>query len=94
MISLTGSQFLNDLSKNRVSVFGFTRIRIVRGLSFNLFASAARVRDQLFLPKGAATDEEVLLRQRQLQTDFTYSVSGGFTFRFGSIFNNVVNTRL
>ena len=92
-ISLTGTQFLNDLSKNRLTVFGNTNIRLVRGLSFNFFGSASRVRDQLFLPKSGATDEEVLLQIRQLQTSFTYFVSGGFTFRFGSIFNNVVNPR-
>ncbi len=33
------------------------------------------------------------LRRRQLETSYTYRVSGGFTYRFGSIFNNVVNPR-
>ena len=43
--------------------------------------------------EAGATDEEVLLRRRQLETSFTYFVSAGFTYRFGSIFNNIVNPR-
>ena len=39
------------------------------------------------------TDEEALLRLQQLETDFEYGVSLGFSFQFGSIFNNVVNNR-
>ncbi len=92
-ISLRGSQFLNDLSKNQITLFGITRVRLFRGLSFNFFGSVSRVRDQLFLTKGGASDEEILLRRRQLETSYTYRVSGGFTYRFGSIFNNVVNPR-
>jgi len=92
-ISLQGSQFLNDLSKNQITLFGITRVRLFRGLSFNFFGSVSRVRDQLFLPKGVALDEEILLRRRQLETSYTYRLSGGFTYRFGSIFNNVVNPR-
>ncbi len=92
-VSLTGFQFLNDLSKNRLTMFANTNIRLVRGLSLRLFGIASRVRDQLFLPKAGATDEEVLLRRRQLETSFTYFVSAGFTYRFGSIFNNIVNPR-
>ncbi len=92
-VSLTGLQLLNDLSKNRLTLFANTNIRLVRGLSLRLFGVASRVRDQLFLPKAGATDEEVLLRRRQLETSFTYFVSAGFTYRFGSIFNNIVNPR-
>jgi hypothetical protein len=92
-ISLKGSQFLHDLSKNRLTAFGITNVRLFRGLSFNLFGSVSRVRDQLFLPREGATDEEILLRRRQLETTYTYRISGGFSYRFGSIFNNVVNPR-
>ena len=42
---------------------------------------------------GAASTEEVLLRQRQLRTSFSYSTNFGFSYQFGSIFNNVVNPR-
>jgi hypothetical protein len=51
------------------------------------------VRNQIALARGALTQEEILLRQRELATDYRYFVSGGISYRFGSIFNNVVNTR-
>src|SRR5262249_10558718 len=49
--SLSGSvgfsSFLDDFSKNRISLRGGCDIRLVRGLNFNFFASYSRVRDQL-----------------------------------------------
>ncbi len=40
-----------------------------------------------------ATDEEIVVRQRQLATSFRYYTSFGISYRFGAIFNNVVNPR-
>ena len=51
------------------------------------------LRDQLNQPMGEASQEEVLVRQRQLATSYDYYLSMGFSYRFGSIFNNVVNAR-
>ena len=68
-------------------------VRIVRGLSFNFFGNVSRVRDQVFLPRRDATDEEILLRRRALQTDFSYFTNFSIRYTFGSIFNNIVNPR-
>jgi hypothetical protein len=92
-MSMTASHFFHDFEKNRFSVFGNANVRIVRGLSLNFFGSLSRVRDQLFLPRRGATDEDVLLRQRQLATDFDYNLRVSLRFTFGSIFNNIVNPR-
>jgi len=92
-VSLVGTTFLDDLDRNRLDLFGSVNIRFFRGLSFNIFGNVSRIRDQVFLPKGGASDEEILLRRRQLQTGFRYFTSLGFTYTFGSIFNNVVNPR-
>ena len=51
------------------------------------------VQDQIYLSAEGASDEEALLQLQQLDTDFQYGVSVGFSFQFGSIFNNVVNNR-
>jgi hypothetical protein len=51
------------------------------------------VRDQIYLPKEDLSDEEILLERRQLATDSRYRVSFGFSYTFGSIFNNIVNPR-
>ncbi len=88
------SQFLNDVSKNRFQVFLGADFRLFRGLSLNVNANYERIRDQINLPAGDATEEEVLLRQRILGSGFEYSFSMGFSYTFGSIFSNVVNPRL
>ncbi len=88
------SQFLHDLSKNRFNVFVGADFRLFRGLSLNLNANYSRIRDQINIPAGDATEEEVLLRQRILQSGFEYGFSIGLSYTFGSIFSNVVNPRL
>ncbi len=87
------NSFFNDLSKYSTSVSGNLAFRVIRGLSLNVRASTSLVRDQLHLVKADLSDEEILLERRQLATDSRYSVSFGFSYTFGSIFNNVVNPR-
>lgn len=87
------SQYLHDRSLYRLEVDGEISFRIFRGLSVNFEGSASRIRDQVSLPRRDATPEEVLLRLRQLQSGYEYRFSTGFTYSFGSIFNNVVNPR-
>jgi hypothetical protein len=88
------SQYLNQPGKYRLTANGEIDVRLTKGLSLNLDASASRIRNQLYLPKGDATEEEVLARQRQLATGYRYSFSVGISYTFGSIFNNIVNTRM
>ncbi len=87
------NSYVSDLSKYSTSVFGNLSFRVVRGLSLNVSASTSLVRDQLYLAKEDLTDEEILIERRQLATDSRYRVSFGFSYTFGSIFNNVVNPR-
>ena len=87
------SQFLDDTSQHRVVVRGDIEVRVLRGLSFNISGSSSLIRDQIYLPEEDLTDEEILVRRRQLATDYEYRFSVGFTYSFGSIFNNIVNSR-
>jgi hypothetical protein len=87
------SQYLNEPSKHRLVFYGDVDVRLFKGFSLTGWGSISRVRDQLNLPKGAATQEEVLVRQRQLATLYDYYLSMGVRYRFGSIYNNVVNAR-
>lgn len=91
--SFETSVYLHDPERHRMEVDGFLDIRLFRGFSFNLNGSASRIRDQIYLRAGDATDEEILLRRRQLATGYRYRFSVGFSYTFGSIFNNIVNTR-
>lgn len=87
------SQYLHDTQKYSLGAFSGTSLRLFRGLNFNVSGNYRRVRDQLSLPRRSLTEEQILLRQRQLATNYSYFVSLGLSYRFGSIFNNVVNPR-
>lgn len=90
---LEAQSYLDDFSQNRVGVSGELETRITRGLSFEAEARYSRVRDQLSLARGDASDDEILLELRQLATDFTFDVRFGLSYTFGSIFSSVVNPR-
>jgi len=92
-LSLGYSNYLHDWSKNNVSLQAFIELRIAKGLSLNFGGGGSIVHDQLGLVKGGATQQEVLLRLRELETQFQYFTSFGLTYTFGSIYNNVVNPR-
>ncbi len=92
--SLRFTQFLHDAQTSNVSFNGRAQFRISRGLSLELRGEAAKVNDQLYLPRGGATDDEVLTRQRALATNYRIGGSVGLSFTFGSIYNTIVNPRL
>lgn len=92
-ISLTGSNYFNDLSKNRLQLSSFVNIRLFKGLSLRLSGGVAHINDQYNLKKGDISEAERLLRLTELATK--YRIDGGveITYTFGSIYNNVVNPR-
>jgi hypothetical protein len=92
-IGVRGSQYLDDFAKRNASISGGIEWRIVRGLEFEIDGYYEVVRDQINIPRGTADDEDILVRLRQLQSGFSYFVSFGLSYTFGSIFNNVVNPR-
>ena len=91
--TLEASFYLHDFGKNRLDWFNEINIRIFKGFSINMYGGASRIRDQLSLPGGGATYEEILLRRSQLATGYEYYGSIGLSYTFGSIYNNIVNPR-
>ena len=92
-IGADGSSYLNDGSKQSASVNTGISLHLVRGLSLNLSVFYSSLHDQLYLPKGTATQAEVLLQQHQLLTSYRWQGFFGLSYTFGSLFNNVVNPR-
>jgi hypothetical protein len=84
---------MHDFSKNRLSLYSSDGIRIFKGLSLNICESLNLIYDQLTLPKGGTTLNEVLLYQKQLATQYSYYGMIGLTYTFGSIYYNIVNPR-
>ena len=92
--SLEGSHYFHDIERYRVELFSRLSVRLFRGLSLTFRGGVERINDQLSLPRGDATVEEILLQRRQLATDYAVEGRVGLSYTFGSIYNNVVNTRL
>jgi hypothetical protein len=93
VFSATGSHYFEDFSKNNLSVFTQLNLNVFQGFTVNLFAQGSLVHDQLFLPANGASGTDILLQVQALSTSYSYFASIGFTYTFGSIFNDVVNPR-
>lgn len=91
--SLEGSHYFHDFRKNRLELRGFLDFRVFKGLSVDISGRYERIRDQLSLPIGEASLDEVLLARKELATSYEYSISVGLRYTFGSVYSNVVNPR-
>jgi hypothetical protein len=92
-VSLGYSNYLHDWSKNNINFDGDISLRITKGLSMNLYGGFSFIHDQLNLAIGGASAEQILTRQKELATQYSYYGSFGFSYTFGSIYKNVVNPR-
>jgi hypothetical protein len=93
-LNATAEAFLHDPKEfHRLSIGGRISVRIFRGLDWNLGGEIEKIRDQIYLSGEGLSDEEILVSRRQLPTSKSWNISTGFSFRFGSIYNNIVNNR-
>ncbi len=92
-LSIDGSTLLNDFTKNQLEFYTSIEWRIYKGLSVNWSLNYSIVRNQIGLPKGEASRDDVLLSIKQLQTNYSMWANFGISYSFGSIYNNVVNPR-
>jgi len=91
--SVIGSHYFHDFSKNRVSLYGGLSFRVWKGFSFYVSGDYAVVHDQLSIVKGDLTDEEIFLRLKELATTYSYYISVGISYSFGSSLSRSVNPR-
>jgi hypothetical protein len=92
--SVEGIQYLHDPKTHRINTFLNAEYRLFRGLNLDVFGSFSRIKDQFFLPAEELTEEEILTRRRQRETDYRFDFGAGFSYRFGSKFANIVNPRM
>ena len=91
---LSGKSFLQEPSKNSMRLNCWFSIRVFEGLSFRIGGEIELIRDQISLPKGNASIEDLLLQQKEIATDFYSEFRVGLSYTFGSAFNNYLNSRL
>lgn len=92
-LSIYGSQYLHDLEFYKLGSYISCSVRIVKGLSVSLSAGYSMIRNQINLSKSDVTQEELLLQQRQIKTNYSYWGYLGLSYTIGSKYNNIVNPR-
>jgi hypothetical protein len=91
--SIYGSQYVNLNKKYKLGGYVSLDVRLFKGLSVNGYISYEAIHDQINLRRLSATQEDLLLQQKELATNYSFWTSVGLGYRFGSIYNNVVNPR-
>ncbi|MCP3931868.1 MAG: hypothetical protein GY705_22565 [Bacteroidetes bacterium] len=91
---IQGSHFLHDFNQNNIEIESEISFRVLKGLSLFAEGLLEWINDQRSLPAGDISLEDLLLAQRQVATNYRIEGSVGVKYTFGSIYNNVVNTRL
>ncbi len=98
------NNFLNTFSLNDVkikgrnintfSIGGFIEVRIIKGLSLNVSANANFTKGIYpNIPRKFFSRDDLLTNTRQYPTEKGLYTYFGINYRFGSIYNNVVNPR-
>ena len=85
--------YLHDWSKNNVSFQGKMDLRITKGLKITLSSGVSIIHNQLSLAKEGASTAEILLRQVELETQYSYTTDITLNYTFGSIYQGAVNPR-
>ena len=67
--------------------------RLIRGLGLDIGVNYEVIRDQRFLSGEGLSPEEILISRRELGTGSRFGLEVGISYRFGSIFNTIVNQR-
>ena len=91
--SVTYSQYLHQGGLYSVGLNGNLSFRITRGLDLSLSGNASWVQNDIHTPLADIPDEDILLGRRNLPSNYVYGGRIGLTYRFGSAFTNIVNTR-
>ncbi len=92
-MGLDYSNFLHDWSLLSLSFRPRVNWNVSKGLNVNISAELSLFRNQRNIVKDDISTEEQLLRIKQLGSNYAYSFGFGISYRFGSTYNNIVNTR-
>lgn len=85
--------YLSDWRLNNMGIDVNVNVRVTGGLSFYIHTNGSIVHDQISLVKGDVSEQDLLIKTRQLGSSYNYNLYFGVNFRFGSKLNNFVNPR-
>ncbi len=89
-IGLYWSNFLHDFSKNQFSVNGAISMRLFKGLNFSFWGNYAFVNDQINIRKGDISVDQLLVKNKELLSNYNFNLGMGISYRFGSKNNSQV----
>ncbi len=90
---MKGSHYFHDFDANRLEFYSGFSLHLVKGLSLNFNSDVDLTNDLITIPAEDASVEEILLQERAQSTSYQIYTNVGISYRFGSEFSNVVNTR-
>lgn len=91
--TITGSDYLNHTKAYRLDLVNQANFRVAKGLFFNVTGNVSLINNQLSLSSVSLTPEQIILKQRETLSNYSYSLQVGIRYTFGSIYNNIVNPR-
>ena len=83
----------NHTKAYRLDLINQANFRVAKGLFFNVTGNVSLINNQLSLSSQSLTPEQIILKQRETLSNYSYSLQVGIRYTFGSIFNNIVNPR-
>jgi hypothetical protein len=92
-VGINYSQYLHDLGLYQAEMEGDVSVRITRGLNLDFSGSTSWVNDEIHIPLSDISDEDILLGRQNLPSSYRYTARVGLSYRWGSPFTNIVNTR-
>jgi len=91
--AIEGFHYFHDFSKNHLMLWANLNLRLYRGFSVGISGRFSKIKDQIYLAKGDLSLEDILLQRKALATSYSYGLSLGINYTFGSIYAGVVNPR-
>ncbi len=92
-IELELNQYLHDMKLYSIFINPDLEWSVFKGFSIDIGGYIAFVSDRINIAKADIEDEDILLQTKQLDTDYSFFTYIGVNYRFGSKYNNYVNTR-
>ncbi len=86
-------QFLHDLSLYSIQFNPNVELNLIKGLRLSFGGYIEYVGDRINVAKSDVTNQDILLQIKQLDTSYSYYSYFGFSYRFGTQRNNIVNPR-
>ena len=92
-LELEYENFLHDFNQLQIGLNPELDWNVTKGLSISLFGRISYIANLRNIQQSDLDNNDILLQNRQLDTSFGFFARLGLTYRFGSAYNNIVNTR-